>query len=43
MGPSTLQSLDAGVDDVARRVEIGLANLEVDDVASFGFEGTGFY
>jgi hypothetical protein len=35
------QRLDGGLADVVRRVEVGLADLEVDDLAALGLEGPG--
>ena len=39
-GPA-LQRLDRGVGDVGGGVEVGLADLEVDDAAPLGLEGPG--
>jgi hypothetical protein len=38
VGGAAAQGLHAGLDDVGGRVEIGLADLEVDDVAALGFQ-----
>jgi hypothetical protein len=35
MSESLVQRIASRVDDIARRIEIGLANLEMDDVAAF--------
>src|SRR5947209_2016981 len=43
MRPTTLQGFDAGVDNIARGIEVGLADLEVNDVATFSFESTRFH
>ena len=39
--PAVAQGVDAGLDDVGGRVEVGLADLEVDDVAPLRLERAG--
>ena len=41
MGKALAQRVNPRVDDVGRRVHIGLANLEVDDVPALTFHGAG--
>jgi hypothetical protein len=41
VGEAFLERLLAGLDDVARRVEVRLADLQVDDLASGGLDGLG--
>ena len=38
MRPAVAQRLDAGFDDIHRRIEIGLADLQMDNVLALGFE-----
>jgi hypothetical protein len=41
MREALVEGIDAGVDHVARRIEVGLTDLKVDDVVALGFEGAG--
>ena len=41
MRPTAAQRLHASVDDVGGRVEIGLADFQMDNIIALGFEGTG--
>ena len=41
MGVAIAQRLNAGLGDVGRRVEVRLADLEMDDLPTFGLQGTG--
>jgi hypothetical protein len=43
VGKAFLQGVTTGVDDVIWSVEIGFADLEVDDIVPLGFEGTSLY
>ena len=43
MGEPFPQRIDAGIDNVGGRVEIRLADFEMNDVASLCFQGLRFY
>jgi hypothetical protein len=43
MGEAFVQRVGGGVNNVGRRIEVRFANLEVDNIAALGFEGTRFH
>ena len=41
MGPSLVERVDSGLDDIGGRVEVGLSNFQVNDLFALLFEGAG--